>query len=312
MVKIVFGIYRSLVCELLHQDDSSTRIPASKQAILSAAREPGDTSGLHPGRLRLDAWRVQIQELATALRACATQLNINSSLRDNCTSAILHADPIPSEEAVLSALASRQGRNLPTLQPASTETTTQRIARKTARIRAIHESARRDEDERRKMESEEQDRIKYAKLIKAWEQRSLVSGIDNNDRENNPPPMRPDSSVVAAWSAYEQEWAELSDKALQQPLRWSDIPWPTVNVPANLADGIDAEKVALFILSPSHSYGVGDMERLRVALRRWHPDRFEGRWLSNCAEYDKEEIMGTVRFIARCLTDLMRAQKAVS
>jgi len=45
-------------------------------------------------------------------------------------------------------------------------------------------------------------------------------------------------------------------------------------------------------------------ERIKSALRRWHPDRF-GRVLGRVDEKDKEAVERGVGIVARCLNDLL-------
>jgi hypothetical protein len=71
---------------------------------------------------------------------------------------------------------------------------------------------------------------------------------------------------------------------------------------------LDNKAIANFFLSPSHSQGKDGKDRLRSALLRWHPDRFESRWLPKCAEDERAEIQSGVGFVVRCLNELMSAQ----
>ncbi|EJD43242.1 hypothetical protein AURDEDRAFT_48038, partial [Auricularia subglabra TFB-10046 SS5] len=87
-------------------------------------------------------------------------------------------------------------------------------------------------------------------------------------------------------------------------LRWNDIPWPMI-LPPRRAEGLVNGSIANFILSPTHSQGKSPKERLRDALLRWHPDRFESRWLPKCADSEREEIKNGVGFVVRCLNELM-------
>ncbi|KZV90168.1 hypothetical protein EXIGLDRAFT_587551, partial [Exidia glandulosa HHB12029] len=87
-------------------------------------------------------------------------------------------------------------------------------------------------------------------------------------------------------------------------LRWRDIPWPMVAPPSKSEDLVNGA-IANFVLSPTHSQSKSPKERIREALLRWHPDRFESRWLPKCAEKDREEIKTGVGFVVRCLNELM-------
>ena len=88
-------------------------------------------------------------------------------------------------------------------------------------------------------------------------------------------------------------------------LGFRDIPWPTFAQPTALED-LSPAKVAMFVLSPLHP-GETRREKVRNALRRWHPDRF-GRLASRIEEGEKEAIEEGVGIVARCLNDLLERE----
>jgi hypothetical protein len=111
-------------------------------------------------------------------------------------------------------------------------------------------------------------------------------------------------SQEEAWKAYERRWAAItSDHGGGQPLRFKSIPWPTTVPPRNVAE-ITPVAIAKFVFSLAHSEGVSRKERVRSALRRWHPDRF-GRVLGRVDEKDKEAVERGVGIVARCLNELL-------
>ncbi|KAH9994922.1 hypothetical protein BJV74DRAFT_340961 [Russula compacta] len=85
------------------------------------------------------------------------------------------------------------------------------------------------------------------------------------------------SQEEEAWRAYERRWSAITGDGSSR-LTFKSIPWP-MTVPPRSAAEITPAAVAKFIFSPAHSEGVSRKERIRSALRRWHPDRF-GRVLS--------------------------------
>ncbi|KAH7098806.1 hypothetical protein BKA62DRAFT_622179, partial [Auriculariales sp. MPI-PUGE-AT-0066] len=85
-------------------------------------------------------------------------------------------------------------------------------------------------------------------------------------------------------------------------LRWNDIPWPVLD-PRQPSD-LTLANMRVFLFSEQHSMVVTQKERARAALLRWHPDRFEGRWLESCAEQEREAIKASVGDVARALNEL--------
>jgi hypothetical protein len=117
-------------------------------------------------------------------------------------------------------------------------------------------------------------------------------------------------SQEEAWKAYERRWTTITiagDHGGSSPLRFKSIPWPMTVPPKSVAD-ITPVAIAKFIFSPAHSEGMGRKERIKCALRRWHPDRF-GRVLGRVDGKDKEAVERGVGIVARCLNDLLAQEK---
>jgi hypothetical protein len=110
-------------------------------------------------------------------------------------------------------------------------------------------------------------------------------------------------SQEEAWKAYERRWTAIAGDHGRSPLRFKSIPWPTTVPPRNVGD-ITPVAIAKFIFSSAHSEGMPRKERIRSALRRWHPDRF-GRVLGRVNERDKEAVERGAGIVARCLNDLL-------
>jgi hypothetical protein len=112
-------------------------------------------------------------------------------------------------------------------------------------------------------------------------------------------------SQEEAWKAYERRWTTIAIAGDHggSPLRFKSIPWPTTVPPRSVAD-ITPAAIAKFIFSPAHSEGMGRKERIKCALRRWHPDRF-GRVLGRVDGKDKEAVERGVGIVARCLNGLL-------
>ena len=108
-------------------------------------------------------------------------------------------------------------------------------------------------------------------------------------------------SQEEAWKAYERRWTAIAGGGGQ--LKFKTIPWPTTVAPRNVGE-ITPDAVTKFILSPAHSEGMSRKERIKSALRRWHPDRF-GRVLSRVEEKDKGAVERGVGIVARCLNELL-------
>lgn len=148
--------------------------------------------------------------------------------------------------------------------------------RQTERHRAAYE--------RRKRVEEERERIRRER-----ERETLKSQRREAERE--------------AGRRYEARWAELLSS--EETLGFRDIPWPMFSQPKSLEE-ITPSKVAMFVLSPLHP-GESRRDKIRNALKRWHPDRF-GRLAARVEEAERETVEEGVGIVARCLNDLLERQ----
>jgi len=117
-----------------------------------------------------------------------------------------------------------------------------------------------------------------------------------------------DEAEQEAWRRYEEKWVPLnpSSEPCTEPLTFKAIPWPLFSPPGK-AEDITPARVAMFLLSPNHSNEQSRKERIKSALRRWHPDRF-GRILLRVADDEKKEVEEGVGIVARCLNSLMERE----
>ncbi|KAL1945722.1 hypothetical protein VTO73DRAFT_1724 [Trametes versicolor] len=123
------------------------------------------------------------------------------------------------------------------------------------------------------------------------------------EREREALRSRRQEAEREAQSEYESRWAELSSTS--ESLGFCDIPWPTFARPRSL-DDITTAKVTRFVLSPLQP-GETRREKVRNALRRWHPDRF-GRVLARVDEEDREMVEEGVGIVVRCLNSLLERE----
>ncbi|KAH9176570.1 hypothetical protein EDB89DRAFT_1938734, partial [Lactarius sanguifluus] len=114
---------------------------------------------------------------------------------------------------------------------------------------------------------------------------------------------RTESGGSEAWKAYERQWAAIVIGKDDSPLTFRSVPWP-MTLPPRSAREVTSEAVAKFILSHAHSEGVSRKDRIKSALRRWHPDRF-GRILDRVDVKDRAAVERGVGIVARCLNDLL-------
>lgn len=121
-----------------------------------------------------------------------------------------------------------------------------------------------------------------------------------------------------AWTIYESRWSLLNmtarsptpigqsrrEQTSRVQLAFSDIPWPTVQPPRSKYD-LTSVTLSDFFLSRHLPAGRATKERLRDALLRWHPDRFEGRYLDKIRPQDREDVIDGVGIVVRYLNSIL-------
>ena len=122
--------------------------------------------------------------------------------------------------------------------------------------------------------------------------------------------------IASAWSSYEARWGLLSQRqqlAALPPLTFERIPWPVaaavepVDGRTSLDELLGPEAIREFLLSPAHSPDVVSKDRIRAALRRWHPDKF-ARVLSQVVESDKDAVAEGMGIVVRCLNEMLERE----
>ncbi|KAI5115845.1 hypothetical protein M0805_004833 [Coniferiporia weirii] len=103
-----------------------------------------------------------------------------------------------------------------------------------------------------------------------------------------------------AWSSYEYAWATLKDRPV---LYFRTMPWPVLKSPMSVKE-LTANAIGAFVLSPAHSSDKSARNRLKEQLRRWHPDRFESKWLSK-ASVEEEAVRQGASKVVCILNELM-------
>ncbi|KZS86601.1 hypothetical protein SISNIDRAFT_420711 [Sistotremastrum niveocremeum HHB9708] len=109
--------------------------------------------------------------------------------------------------------------------------------------------------------------------------------------------------IIDAFQDYVARWQGLN---AHTTIRFATIPWPVLNDKlVTSPEQLTSTLIAAFLLSPHHSGDKSRKDRIKAELLRWHPDRFEGRYLAKVVESDKENVKAAVGEVARCLSDLL-------
>lgn len=173
------------------------------------------------------------------------------------------------------------------------------------RVERSHRARNMDREIQEELRRLQAQRIETERCRAAYEKRKAAEQERERQKQRRRDlhKLRKDAAEHIAWENYEAGWNQLLAGAASEPLTFESIPWPLI-VPPQSTDDIRPARVTIFILSQSHSQGQTMKDRVRSALRRWHPDRF-GRILARVREEDKEKVEEGVGIVVRCLNELL-------
>ena len=105
---------------------------------------------------------------------------------------------------------------------------------------------------------------------------------------------------------HDQQWDWIT--TLPQ-LQWTDFPWPVLSFsgPTKKED-LTLEAVADYVFAPLrlHHDRTMSKERLKEIIRRWHPDRFEVKYLDRVVDlHEREMVREGAGMVVRFLNDLL-------
>ena len=128
-----------------------------------------------------------------------------------------------------------------------------------------------------------------------------------------------------AWEEYDKAWERIMISI--RPVKtftfrktsfsFADVPWPvlprhidtdTGNTPLLDLEDITASAIAKFLLDPHRDRNKSKREKLRDAMLRYHPDKFEGRILPRIVSDDRARVQEGVSIVMRCLNELTSAE----
>jgi hypothetical protein len=109
--------------------------------------------------------------------------------------------------------------------------------------------------------------------------------------------------VLQLFSTHERQWAALPSS---EELLWHNFPWPVWKTPKDPED-LTSTHIGAYVLS---QYYPGDKskstkDRIKEHIRRWHPDRFETKYLPKVREGDREKVKEGAGVVARVLNEML-------
>lgn len=127
---------------------------------------------------------------------------------------------------------------------------------------------------------------------------------------------------ISARQQYDQRWKALlsdGDRSHEGWLKFIDIPWPIPNAYKTGSISIDdltEDAIRTFLLSYRYPVPTGTeqmamndakekKDKLREAMLRFHPDKFEGRLMKLVAEVERGDVREGIAQVVRVINGLL-------
>jgi hypothetical protein len=113
--------------------------------------------------------------------------------------------------------------------------------------------------------------------------------------------------MTKLFERHERLWKRASEGS---ELAWNDFPWPMARTP-NGPDDITYALINAYMQSPhwpDKEKSKTTKDRIKDQMKKWHPDRFETKFLPRVQERWKETVKLGAGNVTRHLGDLLRKE----
>jgi hypothetical protein len=159
--------------------------------------------------------------------------------------------------------------------------------------------------ERKRLERRWNNQLDSAETMSSSSSTTSASDQETASKAESNLPMS-EEDVVNLVIFHDQQWEWISSLP---HLQWTDFPWPVLSFESpGRNDDLTPEAVKEYIFAPLtiHRDRAIVKDRLKDLIRRWHPDRFEVKYLARIADlHERETIREGAGVVARILNDLL-------
>ena len=109
--------------------------------------------------------------------------------------------------------------------------------------------------------------------------------------------------VLQLFSTHERQWAAIPNSV---ELFWHNFPWPVWKPPKDPED-LTSTHIGAYVLSQYYPGGESksSKDRIKEHIRRWHPDRFETKYLPKVIQEDREKVQEGAGVVVRVLNEML-------
>ncbi|KAF8639009.1 hypothetical protein AX17_001788 [Amanita inopinata Kibby_2008] len=118
-----------------------------------------------------------------------------------------------------------------------------------------------------------------------------------------------EKDMAHLYQMHEATWKNLNAFEL---LRWESFPWPMLKKPRT-AEDITSHAIRVYLFGKWYPEdNKSDKDRAKEHIRRWHPDKFNAKYLPKVIEDDRERVMEAAGAVVRGLNDILTRANAPS
>jgi hypothetical protein len=104
---------------------------------------------------------------------------------------------------------------------------------------------------------------------------------------------------------YQHHEARWRDLIAFEVLRWETFPWPMIKKPKTAEDIKESTIYAYLFTKFYPEHNKSDKDRVKEHIKRWHPDKFNTKYLPKVIEEDKERVRDGAGAVARGLNAIL-------
>ena len=104
------------------------------------------------------------------------------------------------------------------------------------------------------------------------------------------------------YQTHETRWKDLNTFEV---LRWETFPWPMVRRPRSAEDIRESMIHAYLFAKAEKDNNKTDKDRVKEHIKRWHPDKFNTKYLPKVIEEDKERVREGAGAVVRGLNSIL-------
>ena len=228
-------------------------------------------------------------------------------MRQGSSSRPLVSEPIPtgSTSMIYSPTTVRQDIETPAERDTRLKREKQAKQQEEYRRKAEEIQERKKRERLQREERESAGQLQFTETMSCSSSSSNTTATPEQEKPDGIPSMSEDD-VINLMIFHDQQWTWISSLP---HLQWSDFPWPCLSFAGpKRKEDLTPEAIGEYLHAQFniHQDRAIVKEHLKNLIRRWHPDRFEIKYLSRIADlHERDTVRDGAGIVTRILNDLL-------